>query len=158
MRTTDTPFKGGRCSALAPGAIRQSEITTTVLRTSMHPPCGTPQLSAWHPRPGDYRFPFFYWRMPTPASTTANSNMGAPFMLHRRLALIVAAALLLAGSALAQTKLPPLRTGVDGTFAPHALPKLGGGAEGFHIHLFTEAARRLKPENTIETGTSSPLF
>ena len=25
----------------------------------------------------------------------------------------------------------PLRTGVDGTFAPHAIPKLGGGFEGF---------------------------
>ena len=29
---------------------------------------------------------------------------------------------------LAQTKEgPPLRTAVDGTFAPHAMPKLGGG-------------------------------
>ena len=32
-----------------------------------------------------------------------------------------------------QDKLPPLRTGVDGTFAPHALPKLGGGTQGFQI-------------------------
>src|SRR5690349_17681155 len=55
------------------------------------------------------------------------STMGALPMLHRRLAPIFAAALLLAGSALAQNKLPPLRTGVDGTFAPHAMPKLGGG-------------------------------
>lgn len=39
---------------------------------------------------------------------------------------------------------PPLRTGVDGTFAPHAMAKLGGSVEGFQIDLFTEAARRMK--------------
>jgi polar amino acid transport system substrate-binding protein len=50
-------------------------------------------------------------------------------------AAILSAALLLAGSAFAQTKQPPLRTGVDGTFAPHAMPKLGGGTEGFQIDL-----------------------
>jgi polar amino acid transport system substrate-binding protein len=37
----------------------------------------------------------------------------------------------------AQEKLPPLRTGVDGTFAPHAFPKLGGGIQGFNVDLFT---------------------
>ena len=68
-------------------------------------------------------------------------------MFNRRLAVFVAAALF-AGSALAQTNLPPLRTGVDGTFAPHAMPKLGGGTEGFQIDLFTEAARRMKREIT----------
>ena len=61
--------------------------------------------------------------------------------MHRRLVLTMAAALMFAGSAIAQNKLPPLRTGVDGTFAPHAMPKLGGGVEGFQIDLFTEAAR-----------------
>jgi len=65
-------------------------------------------------------------------------------MLPRRLAVIVAGALLYAGLALAQSNLPPLRTGVDGTFAPHAMPKLGGGIEGFQIDLFTEVARRMK--------------
>ena len=71
-------------------------------------------------------------------------------MLHRRAALIVTAALFFAGSAFAQSKLPPLRTGVDGTFAPHAMPKLGGGTEGFQIDLFTEVARRMKREITID--------
>ena len=79
-------------------------------------------------------------------------------MFHRRLAVSVAAALLLAGSALAQTKLPPLRTGVDGTFAPHAMPKLGGGTEGFQIDLFTEAARRMKREITIDSVSFSTLI
>ena len=62
-------------------------------------------------------------------------------MLRR--ASILLAALLVSGAALAQSKLPPLRTGVDGTFAPHAMPKLGGGVEGFQIDLFTEVARRM---------------
>ena len=64
-------------------------------------------------------------------------------MLRRRVVLITIAALFCAGSALAQTKKPPLRTGVDGTFAPHAMPKLGGGIEGFQIDLFTEVAKRM---------------
>src|SRR5262245_6976398 len=71
-------------------------------------------------------------------------------MIPRRLATLAAAALLCAGPALAQEKLPPLRTGVDGTFAPHAMPKLGGGIEGFQIDLFTEVARRMKREITID--------
>src|SRR6478735_7275649 len=73
----------------------------------------------------------------------------------RRLALI---SLLLAGSAFAQSGLPPLRTGVDGTFAPHAMPKLGGGVEGFQIDLFTEVARRLKREITIDSVSFSTLI
>jgi len=48
-------------------------------------------------------------------------------MTRRRFAACAVIALLCAASALAQDKLPPLRTGVDGTFAPHAMPKLGGG-------------------------------
>ena len=58
-------------------------------------------------------------------------------MLHRRVALFALAALFCAGSAIAQSKKPPLRTGVDGTFAPHAMPKLGGGIEGFNVDNFT---------------------
>ena len=54
-----------------------------------------------------------------------------------RLILSLVVALAFAGSAFAQAKKPPLRTGVDGTFAPHAMPKLGGGIEVFQIDLFT---------------------
>ena len=68
----------------------------------------------------------------------------------RRLAVLATAVSLCAGSAIAQDKLPPLRTGVDGTFAPHAMPKLGGGVEGFQIDLFTEVARRMKREITFD--------
>src|SRR5271154_2626870 len=91
--------------------------------------------------------------MPEPISI-----MGAPPMLQRRLFLTVAAALFLAGPVLAQSGLPPLRTGVDGTFAPHAMPKLGGGTEGFQIDLFTEVARRMKREITIDSVSFSTLI
>src|SRR6185503_5155070 len=83
---------------------------------------------------------------------------GRLMMMARRLAAIAAAALLCAGPALAQDKLPPLRTGVDGTFAPHAMPKLGGGVEGFQIDLFTEVARRLKREITFDAVSFSTLI
>jgi len=79
-------------------------------------------------------------------------------MMQRRLALILAAALLLPGAAFSQSGLPPLRTGVDGTFAPHAMPKLGGGTEGFQIDLFTEVARRMKREITIDSVSFSTLI
>src|SRR5258705_12338291 len=78
-------------------------------------------------------------------------------MLHS-LAAIAAAALLLAGTARDQSSLPPLRTGVDGTFAPHAMPKLGGGIEGFQIDLFTEVAKRMKRQITIDSVSFSTLI
>src|SRR5262245_39969446 len=79
-------------------------------------------------------------------------------MIRRRFAALAALALLCAGPALAQEKLPPLRTGVDGTFAPHAMPRLGGGIEGFQIDLFTEVARRMKREITIDSVSFSTLI
>src|SRR5687768_10600007 len=83
--------------------------------------------------------------------------MGALPMLVRR-SVLIAAALLLAGSALPQTELPPLRPGVDRTFAPHAMTILGGGTEGFQIDLFAEVARRMKREITIDSVSFSTLI
>ena len=77
-------------------------------------------------------------------------------MPNRRLAMTIAVALFAAGTAFAQQ--PPLRTGVDGTFAPHAMPKLGGGTEGFQIDLFTEVAKRMKREITIDSVSFSTLI
>src|SRR4249920_3486039 len=77
-------------------------------------------------------------------------------MMQRRFAAIAVAALLCASPALAQR--PPLKTGVDGTFAPHAMPKLGGGIEGFQIDLFTEAARRMKREIVFDAVSFSTLI
>ena len=72
----------------------------------------------------------------------------------------LAAALLsatLAGPALAQGQ-PPLRCGVDGTFAPHAFPSLQGGVQGFQIDLFREVAKRMGREIVIESASFSGLI
>src|SRR5246127_473949 len=53
---------------------------------------------------------------------------------------------------------PPLRTAVDGTFAPHAFPNLSGGYQGFNIDLANEIARRLKRKIIIDAGQYSGLL
>lgn len=82
--------------------------------------------------------------------------------------LLLAAVLSLAGSAAlggakAQTaggsaKQPPLRCGVDGTFAPHAFPKLEGGVQGFQIDLFQEVAKRMGRSIAIDSASFSGLI
>jgi polar amino acid transport system substrate-binding protein len=79
-------------------------------------------------------------------------------MLNRRFTALALATLLAASPAFAQDKKPPLRTGVDGTFAPHAMPKLGGGVEGFQIDVFTEVAKRMKRDITIDAVSFSTLI
>jgi len=78
--------------------------------------------------------------------------------MKHRFAALAAAILLCAAPALAQDKQPPLRTGVDGTFAPHAFPKMGGGIQGFQIDVFTEVAKRMKREITIDSVSFSTLI
>ena len=68
---------------------------------------------------------------------------------------LAAAALLLATSAGAQT---PLRTAVDGTFAPHAMPRLAGGVEGFNIDLANEIGKRLGRPVTIAATQFSGIL
>ena len=70
-------------------------------------------------------------------------------------ALLAAVAALAAHAALAQE--PPLRTGVDGTFAPHAFPNLAGGIQGFNVDLANEIARRLKRRIEIDATQFSGL-
>ena len=62
---------------------------------------------------------------------------------------------LFAGAALAQK---PLVAGVDGTFAPHAMPKLGGGVEGFNVDLINEAGKRMGRKVEIFAGEFSGLI
>jgi polar amino acid transport system substrate-binding protein len=62
---------------------------------------------------------------------------------------------LAATSALAQE--PPLKTGVDGTFAPHAMPNLSGGIQGFNVDLANEIAKRLNRRIVIEATQFSGL-
>lgn len=73
-------------------------------------------------------------------------------------ALLASCLFLLAAHAQAQTQAQPLRTAVDGTFAPHAMPKLGGGVEGFNVDLFTEVARRMGRPITIDSASFSGLI
>ena len=58
---------------------------------------------------------------------------------------VLAAFALLLGAASANADAEaPLKTAVDGTFAPHAMPRLEGGIEGFNVDLANEIGRRLK--------------
>lgn len=72
-----------------------------------------------------------------------------------RLALLAAA--LCCATAFAQPG-APLRTGVDATFAPHAMTRLDGGLQGFNIDLGEELARRLGRKISIEGTEFSGLI
>ncbi len=61
-------------------------------------------------------------------------------MIRSKLKLILASVLL---AAAAGANAQPLKAGVDGTFAPHAMPKMGGGVEGFNIDLLMEIGKQL---------------
>ncbi len=76
----------------------------------------------------------------------------------RRHAFAAAAAILLLAAASASAEEPPLRTAVDGTFAPHAMPSLSGGYEGFNIDLANEIAKRLHRRITIDAAQYSGLL
>jgi polar amino acid transport system substrate-binding protein len=78
-------------------------------------------------------------------------------MARHAFLLVGAALLLVAPTALAE-ELPPLRTAVDGTFAPHAFPSLSGGYEGFNIDLANDIARRLKRKIVIDAAQFSGLI
>lgn len=52
----------------------------------------------------------------------------------------------------------PLRAGIDPSFPPHAMAKLGGGVEGFQIDLVNEVARRLRRGLILESARFSALI
>lgn len=52
----------------------------------------------------------------------------------------------------------PLKVALDGTFAPHAMPKLGGGIEGFNVDLANEIGRRLGRKIDITAAQWSGLL
>lgn len=62
----------------------------------------------------------------------------------------------LSATAGAQDK--PLVAGVDGTFAPHAMPKMGGGVEGFNVDLINEIGRKMGRKIEIFAGEFSGLI
>lgn len=50
------------------------------------------------------------------------------------------------------------KVALDGTFAPHAMPKLGGGTEGFNVDLANEIGKRLGVEMDITAAQWSGLL
>lgn len=74
---------------------------------------------------------------------------------------ICAIALLAANAGLAPTALAqdkPLVVGVDGTFAPHAMPKVGGGIEGFNVDLINEIGKKMGRKVEIFAAEFSGLI
>lgn len=57
---------------------------------------------------------------------------------------LCAAAGTVASTAVSAQSQEPLRSAIDSTFAPHAMPKLSGGLEGFNIDVVDEISRRIK--------------
>jgi polar amino acid transport system substrate-binding protein len=51
-----------------------------------------------------------------------------------------------------------LKTAVDGTFAPHAMPKMSGGIEGFNVDLNDALALRLHKKITLDAAQFSGLI
>jgi len=58
----------------------------------------------------------------------------------------------------AGTGQPPLRCGVDGTFAPHAFPTMGGGVQGFQIDLFDAIGKKMGRPVEITSASFSGLI
>jgi polar amino acid transport system substrate-binding protein len=52
----------------------------------------------------------------------------------------------------------PLNVALDGTFAPHAMPKMDGGVEGFNVDLANEIGKRLGREMNITAAQWSGLI
>jgi len=52
----------------------------------------------------------------------------------------------------------PIRTGIEASFPPHAIPTLSGGAEGFNIDLGNALAAQLHRPITIDLTTFSTLI
>ena len=70
---------------------------------------------------------------------------------------IVCGLVMSAGAAMADGH-GPLKVALDGTFAPHAMPKLDGGVEGFNVDLANEIGKRLGREMDITAAQWSGLL
>jgi polar amino acid transport system substrate-binding protein len=95
-------------------------------------------------------------------SIPSRSVQGCPPAKGLRMAyalsgLIASLAFLPSGLALAQGQ-PPLKCGIDGTLAPHAMVKLDGTLEGFQVDLFKEMAKRMGRELVIENGEHTGMI
>lgn len=77
--------------------------------------------------------------------------------MHVTLRRILAATAIMASPA-AMGQEPPLRSAMDATFAPHAMPKVSGGLEGMNIDVAEELARRLGRKIEIEGAQFAGLI
>jgi polar amino acid transport system substrate-binding protein len=75
--------------------------------------------------------------------------------IFRRAMLMIGMTALMASSLAAQET---LKTAVDGTFAPHAMPKMSGGIEGFNVDLNDAIAAKLKKKITLDAVQFSGLI
>ena len=75
-----------------------------------------------------------------------------------RLAGLLAAAIVSGAGAQEAPPGAPLKSAIDSTFAPHAMPKISGGLEGFNIDVVDEIARRIKQPVTVDGAQFSVLI
>jgi polar amino acid transport system substrate-binding protein len=75
--------------------------------------------------------------------------------IFRRAMPMIGMTVLMASSLAAQET---LKTAVDGTFAPHAMPKMSGGIEGFNVDLNDAIAAKLKKKITLDAAQFSGLI
>lgn len=76
----------------------------------------------------------------------------------KALAALAFSALSLPASAQVAEIQPSYRTALDGTFAPHAMPSLSGGVEGFNVDLAALIAERLGAEMQLDAAQFSGLI
>ncbi|MBI4184214.1 MAG: transporter substrate-binding domain-containing protein [Proteobacteria bacterium] len=78
---------------------------------------------------------------------------------HSYAAILAGGALVLiaaAGGADAQQR--AIKVALDATFAPHAMPKMGGGVEGFNVDMAEEIAKRMKAKLELTAAEWSGLI
>lgn len=75
--------------------------------------------------------------------------------VYRSLLVVTACSYALGFNVSAQDK---LIAGVDGTFAPHAMPKLGGGVEGFNIDMIEAIGKKMGKPIEVFAGEFSGLI
>ena len=75
----------------------------------------------------------------------------------RGVVLVVAGVLACCGLAAAD-EATPLKSAIDSTFAPHAMPKISGGLEGFNIDLVDEISKRIHRPIDIEGAQFAGLI
>jgi polar amino acid transport system substrate-binding protein len=77
-------------------------------------------------------------------------------MRYAKIGLALAAAMLTSTAAVGADG--PLKVALDGTFAPHAMPKLGGGTEGFNVDMAIALGEKLGREMDITAAQWSGLL